>query len=142
MAAHWCESHLPPFRDATLPFCDEARVIPTGAKRAGPGGRPLQFCAWAPGQAVRNMRAAPAKAELYFGAVETQYHEHHELVDLWRAAKRVLLFTPAPDRRAIELKQRQLKDRGFKYMEVEPGELKRAIDKHVTWLNTPRRAPN
>jgi hypothetical protein len=62
-------------------------------------------------------------------------HEFHQFVDFWRAAKRTLLFTPAPDRQAVEWKQRQLKgDKGLKYCGIEPGQIKRAIDEDIAWL--------
>jgi hypothetical protein len=58
--------------------------------------------------------------------------EYHQLLAFWRAAKRMLLLTPAPDRQAIEWKQRQLK--GDKGCGIKPGELERAIAKDVAWL--------
>jgi hypothetical protein len=60
--------------------------------------------------------------------------EHMQLVDFWRAAKRMLLLTPAPDREAIEWKQRQTKDKGLRYCCLKPGELERVIAKDVAWL--------
>jgi hypothetical protein len=74
-------------------------------------------------------------------AEESNLHPDHverewsQLVDYWRAAKRVLLLTPAPDRDAVQWKQRQLNgDKGLKYCGIKPGELERAIAKDIAWL--------
>jgi hypothetical protein len=62
---------------------------------------------------------------------DTGLYSCHQLVDFWRAAKRVLLLTPAPDQEAVAWKQRQVND---KYLGLDASEIKRAIAEDVTWL--------
>jgi hypothetical protein len=60
--------------------------------------------------------------------------EYHQLVDYWRAAKRALILTPAPSQDAVAWKQRQLAN--DRYLGLGASEIKRAIDKDITWLKT------
>jgi hypothetical protein len=90
--------------------------------------------------ARRNMHSAIGRVKMN-KAEESNLHPDHverewsQLVDYWRAAKRVLLLTPAPDRDAVQWKQRQLNgDKGLNYCGIKPGELERAIAKDIAWL--------
>jgi hypothetical protein len=65
-------------------------------------------------------------------------HECNQYVAFWRAARRVLSLTPAPDRQAVEWKQRKLKgDKGLRYCSIKPGELERAIAKDTQGASDP-----
>jgi hypothetical protein len=65
---------------------------------------------------------------------DTMPADFHQMVDFWRAAKRVLLLTPAPDQQAVAWKQRHLEGDKIKYLGIEAAGLKRAIAEDVTWL--------
>jgi hypothetical protein len=56
------------------------------------------------------------------------------LVDLWRAALVSQMLTPAPDAAAVAWKRAQLRAENFRYADVKPEELQRAIDADAEWL--------
>jgi hypothetical protein len=63
--------------------------------------------------ARRNMHSAIGRVKMNKVAESDLHPEHiqhecNQFVAFWRAAKRVLLLTPAPDRQAVEWKQRKL----------------------------------
>jgi hypothetical protein len=57
-----------------------------------------------------------------------------ELVDLWRTALVSQMLTPAPDAAAVAWKRAQLRAENFRYADVKPEELQRAIDADAEWL--------
>jgi hypothetical protein len=60
--------------------------------------------------------------------------ERSQLVDLWRAALVKQMLTPAPDVAAVAWKRAQMRAETYRYSDVKPERLQRAIDTDVEWL--------
>jgi hypothetical protein len=56
------------------------------------------------------------------------------LVDLWRAALVAQMLTPAPDVAGVNWKRVQLQAENYRYTDVKPERLQRAIEADVEWL--------
>ena len=56
------------------------------------------------------------------------------LVDLWRAALVAQMLTPAPDVAGVNWKRAQLQAENYRYTDVKPERLQRAIEADVEWL--------
>jgi hypothetical protein len=73
---------------------------------------------------------------------KTEHTEHFVLVDLWRVALVSQMLTPAATMADVAWKRAQLRNGQHRFTDAKPGQLQRAIDADVKWLEShPSRKP-